>query len=192
MEYLIYKNDEKELYPSYDSILKPRPFYHTGFEQSLEKIVLNEKPYMERDIVDRIFADKSRTLKATIKALFNEIQIRESLDYVLISDINKGMCRQHCYLENLKVLNQRNYSIELMNEFNRRKLQIENNVINLEQEKRREYLECWKDLLFLKKYLLSALKDYWNASSNKTFLNIKNDKRRGYLQKTEAYNWRQS
>lgn len=32
----------------------------------------------------------------------------------------------------------------------------------LEQEKRKEELECWRDLMFLKKYLLSSLKEYWD------------------------------
>jgi hypothetical protein len=193
MEYSIYRHSEKEFNPgSYfnDSILRPRPFYQTGFEQSLERIVLNEEPQKERNIIDKVFSDKSRTLKSTIKALFNEIQTREKLDYVLLTDISEDICRQHSYLESLKMLNQHNYSLELLNDFTSRKLQFEGNVLKLEQEKRKEYLACWKDLLFLKKYLLSALKDYWNASSSKTFLNIENDKHRGYLQETEAYNWK--
>ena len=43
-------------------------------------------------------------------------------------------------------------------------MQLETNVLDLEKEKRKEYLECWRDLSFLKKYLLSALKDYWDLS----------------------------
>lgn len=189
MEYKI--SEYTSVLPGYqqDSTLKPRPFYHTGFEKSLERIVLNE-PVKENGMVERVFTNKGRTLKSTIKALFNEIMLRERLDSFLLYRINDGICRQHNYLESLKVLNQHNYSPELLNEFAGKKAQIEDSVLKLEQEKRKEYLECWKDLMSLKKYLLSALKDYWNLTSRESFLNVENDKHRGYMQETEAYDWR--
>jgi len=193
MEYSIYKpgNEKLSLYGySGNSVLKPRAFYHTGFEDSLEKIVLKEEPEQERSIVDKVFSDKSRTLKATIKAFFNEIMTRENLDSILLSKIDNNICRQHSYLESLKLMNRHSYSLNLLGDFHKNKLHLEGNVLELEKEKRRENLECWKDLMFLKKYLLTALKDYWNTGSRKTFLNIENDnKHRGYMQETEAYNW---
>ncbi|MDP2938541.1 MAG: hypothetical protein Q8O13_00435, partial [Candidatus Omnitrophota bacterium] len=55
-------------FPSYleNSVLKPRDFYQTGIEEGLEKIILNEEPERERGVVDRVFSDKSRTLKVTV------------------------------------------------------------------------------------------------------------------------------
>ncbi|MDP1854234.1 MAG: hypothetical protein Q8L26_08560 [Candidatus Omnitrophota bacterium] len=191
MEYKI--SEYASVMPGYrqDSVLKPRPFYHTGFKETLERIVLNEEPQKERGIVDKVFSDKGRTLKETIKALFNEIQTRERLDHILLSDINEDMCRQHSSFEQVKSIMRFNYSTDFLDYFSKAKMQIEDKVLDLEKEKRKEYLECWKDLMFLKKYLLSALKDYWNASSSKSFLNIENDKpgHRIHMQKTEAYNW---
>ena len=43
-------------------------------------------------------------------------------------------------------------------------------VLELEKEKRREYLECWKDLMLLKEHLLSSLKDYWDLIKKRELL----------------------
>src|SRR3989338_2571665 len=191
MEYSIYNCNELNQYVCRnDSVLKPRPFYHTGFEESLERIVLNEEPQIERSIVDKVFSDKGRTLKATVKAFFNEIMLREKLDSFLLFDMNQDICKQHNYLESIKELHRFSYHPELLKDFHEKKMKLDDNVLGLEKEKRKEYLECWKDLMGLKKYLLIALKDYWNLNSRESFLNVKDDKHRGYVQKTEAYSWR--
>jgi len=176
-----------------DSILKPRPFYHTGIEESLENIVLKEEPETKKDAVDKVFSDKGRTLKATVKALFNEIMLRERLDSFLLYDMNQGICKQHNYLESIKELHRFSYFPELLKDFHEKKMKLEDNVLGLEKEKRKEYLECWRDLMALKKYLLSALKDYWNLNSRKSFLDIENDKsgHRNHMQEAEAYTWKQ-
>jgi len=184
-------NEYRSIMPSYpgSSVLKPRPFYHTGLEKGLERIIFDESAETGKDEVCRIFSDKSRTLKATIKALFNEIMLRERLDSFLLYSMDKDICKQHNYLERLKEFNRFNYSQELLKDFHDEKMKVEDNVLGLQKDKRKEYLECWKDLMGLKKYLLSALKDYWNASNRGSFLNVENDKHRGNLQETETYNW---
>jgi len=182
MEYQIYK-------PKYEKgsnligyldnpLLKSRSFYQTGIEESLENIVLREEPVRERGIVERVFSDKGRTLKATIKALFNEILLRERLNSELLVKIDSDICKTDSYLEQIKFLTQRQYTPDLEIGFSRRRTQLENQVLDLEKEKRQEYLTCWKDLMFLKKYLLSALKDYWTVSNRKSFLNMENDRYR--------------
>jgi len=193
MEYQSYRPETEFNAIGYldNSVLKPRPFYHTGFEESLERIVVDEEPRKERDIVDKVFSDKSKTLKATVKALFNEIMLRERLDSFLLYDMNEDICKQHNYLESIKELHRFSYSTQLFNDFHEKKMKLEDNVLGLEKEKRKEYLDCWKDLMFLKKYLLSALKDYWNAGNRKLFLDMQNDGYGESLQETEAYNWKQ-
>jgi len=192
MQYKINKNSQYlNAFPSYleNSILKPRSFYHTSFEDSLEKIVFNEEPEKEKDVLGRVFSDKNKTLKATIKALFNEIMLREGLDSFLLYNINEDICRQHSCLEQVKEFTRFNYSAGFLDYFSKAKIKLENNVLNLEQEKRKEYLECWKDLTLLKKELLSALKDYWLISKRRCSLNLENDGRGEYMQETEAYSW---
>ncbi|MCX5698651.1 MAG: hypothetical protein NTX01_03005 [Candidatus Omnitrophica bacterium] len=186
-----YRNsDYANALPSYldNPALKPRNYYETGLEQGLESIVLNEEP-ADKGVVDKVFADKGRTLKATVKALFNEILTREKLDSELLKRIDSDICKTDSYLEQIHFLTKRQYTPDLDLAFSRRRTQLESQVKDLEKEKRQEYHECWKDLMFLKKYLLSALKDYWNLGGRKTFLNVENDGCRGSVQKTEAYNW---
>jgi len=177
--------------PSYldNPALKPRNYYETGLEQGLESIVLNDEPVGEKGIVDRVFSDKGRTLKATVKALFNEILTRENLNSELLKRIDSDICKTDTYLEQVHFITKRQYTPDLEISFSRRRSQLESQVRDLEKEKRQEYHECWKDLMFLKKYLLSALKDYWNIGGRKTFLSVEDDRYRGSMQKTEAYNW---
>lgn len=158
--------------PSYldNPILKPRNFYETGLEESLEKIVLSDEPREERDLVDRIFSDKSRTLKATIKALFNEVLTREHLSTVLLKDINSEICKTGSYLEQIRDATKRQYTHDLELAFSGRRTQLEGRVLDLEKEKRQEYLTCWKDLAYLSKGLLVALKDYWDMSHKAGFM----------------------
>lgn len=161
---------------SENSLLKPRNFYETGLEQSLEKIVLYDEPEEERGMVDRIFSDKNRTLKATIKALFNEVLTREHLNSVLLKDIDSELCKTGSYLEQIHDVTKRHYGHDLELAFSGRRTQLESRMLELEKEKRQEYLTCWKDLAYLSKGLLVALKDYWNLSNRKSFLNMENDR----------------
>jgi len=191
-----YKNSQYlNAFPSYleNPTLKPRRLYHTGFDKSIEKIVLDE-PEEAKSLTHKtesIFSNKSKTLKATIKSLFNEINTRENLDSFLLYRVNEDICRQHTYFENLKTLFRFNYSPELLQDLHSKKIKIEDAVLGLEKEKRKEYLECWKDLTLLKKDLLVALKDYWLLSKREQ-PNQENDRHREDMQKIEAYSWQGS
>lgn len=179
--------------PSYwdNPALKPRNFYVTGLEQSLESIVMDEEPEKEKGLVDKVFSDKSRTLKTMVKSLFNEILTREKLDSILLGKIDSAICKTDTYLEQIRSLTKRQYLPDLGIALSRRRTTLEGQVRDLEKEKRQEYLTCWKDLMFLKRYLLSALKDYWNIGGRRSFLDVENDGYRGTMQEIEAYNWKQ-
>ena len=163
--------------PSYwnESTLKPRRFYYTGFENTLENILSKEEPEKKEGIIDKVFSDKGKTLKATIKALFNEIMLRENLDSFLLYQINEDIGRQHTHLEQVRQMTRFNYS-GFLDYFSKAKIRLENNVLGLEKEKRQEYLNCWKDLMGLKKYMLSTLKDYWELNRKSKFLEDENGK----------------
>lgn len=162
----------RSVFPSYseNSLLKPRNFYETGLEESLEKIVLADEPEQERDLVDKVFADRSRTLKATIKALFNEMLTRERLNSVLLKDINSEICKTGSYLEQIRDVTKRQYSHDLELAFSGRRTQLESRQLELQKQKRDEYVCCWKDLAYLSKGLLVALKDYWDMSHKASFM----------------------
>ena len=190
MEYknLTYHN----VLPSYldNPLLKPGHLYETGLDQSLEKIVMDDEPEKEKDLVDKVFSDKSRILKTTVKVFFNEITTRKRLDSDLLKKIDSEICHTDSYLAQIRELTKRQYTPDLELAFSRRRTQLEDRVLNLEKEKRQEYLTCFKDLSISSRYLLSALKEYWSLSGKKSFLGVENDNGyRGPVQEIEAYNW---
>ncbi|MBU4000572.1 hypothetical protein KKG29_05400 [Patescibacteria group bacterium] len=156
-------------FPGYLENTVSKPFYHSDLKNTLEGIVFKETPEKQQGILEKMFSDKGKTLKGTVKALLNEIKLRETLDSHLIKKIDDEVCSKHTdlmQLNNLKL----NYSPDLARDINTTKMQLENSVLELEKEKRKEYLECWRDLMFLKKYLLTSLKDYWDLVNKRNVL----------------------
>jgi len=188
-----YKNlSYNNVLPSYldNPLLKPMHLYEIGLEQSLEKIVMDDEPEKEKDLVDKVFSNKGRILKTTVKVFFNEILARKRLDSELVKKIDSEICHTDSYLAQIRELTKRQYTPDLELAFSRRRTQLEDRVLNLEKEKRQEYLTCFKDLSISSRYLLSALKEYWSLSGKKSFLGVENDNGyRGPLQEIEAYNW---
>lgn len=156
-------------FPGYLENQPSRPFYHTRLENALEGITLKAEPEKERSPLERVFSNKATTSKATVKALLDEIKLRENLDSHLLKTIDDEICRQNTkllQLDNVKF----HYSPELQRARDKTRIQLETNVLLLEQEKRKEYLECWRDLMFMKKYLLTSLKDYWDLAKKRNLL----------------------
>jgi hypothetical protein len=164
MEYT--KDNYIDVMPGYlgNPALAHRNLYHSESDDGLESIILKPHPERELDMLGKLFSDRKKNLKATVKTLFGEIELRERLNSFLLYRIDAEICRQHSYLDQLQVMTGHNYSLELFKDLTRTRMQVENNARDLEKEKRKEYLESWRDLSFLKKYLLSALKDYWDLS----------------------------
>ena len=135
--------------PGYLENQSTKPFYHTTLHNVLEGVSLKPLPQYERGGLETVFSDKAKTSKAGVKALLEEIALRETLDSHLINKIDYEICEQNTalmQLDNLKV----DYSPELAKHVDKRRTQLETNVLELEKEKRKEYLECWYDLMFLK------------------------------------------
>ncbi len=147
--------------------IKLRPFYHTDLRTTLENIVFTEKP--RKGILETVFSDKSKSLKTTCKSLLNEIELRENLDSHLLKKINDEICRFHTHLMHMEKIKIQ-YFPDSFAEVNKIKMQFENEILELEKEKRNEYLECWRDLMFLKKYLLVAFKEYWDLIKKRELL----------------------
>jgi len=145
------------------------PFAHKELKKSLELVVSNPQPKQKSCPLEDMFSDKAKTLKASVNALLEEIKLREDLNAYQFKKINGEICRQHTelmQLENLKG----HYPFNLTSDIGETKSQIEMNVLELEKEKRKEGLECWRDLMFLKKYLMVSLKDYWELARKRGVL----------------------
>ena len=144
-----------------NSLLTPRHFYQTGFEDTLEEIVKDIQAAPAQGYLDGMLGDKKRTLKAVVKSLFNEIQSREQLSTILLGKINEEILNSHTYLHEIRDLTSRSYSMDLALNLGRRRTQLEDRIIGLEKQKQEESLTCWRDLMQIRRYLLTSLKDYW-------------------------------
>ena len=145
---------------SSDSRKKAVPFAHKELKKSLEAIVSDTEPGPRRPVLEDMFSDKAKTLKASVNALLEEIQLREDLNAFHFKKMNDEICRQHTELMQLENIRD-SYPFDLTGDLDEAKARIKTNVLELEREKRQEGLECWRDLMFLKKYLMRSLKDYW-------------------------------
>jgi len=147
----------------------PKPVGHEGLKKSLEKVVSIPKPKQKPGVLEDMFSDKAKTLKASVNALLEEIKLREDLNANQFKKMNGEICRQHTELMQLE--NIRNcYPGDLTRDIDEAKVKLKANVLELEREKRSEALECWRDLMFLKKYLMVSLKDYWELDRKRGVL----------------------
>ena len=143
--------------------------FHPGSKKSLGKIVSEIKTTKGMKIIDRLFLDKAKTLKATVNALLEEVENRRNLNHSLVDEIDREKAvinSDLIHLNNLRV----HYDLERDRERNKSKLKLEDKAQRLGEEKRREDVDCWRDMMFLKKYLMSALREYWDVVKRRELL----------------------
>jgi hypothetical protein len=159
-----YENDTadkyRNIFPGYTHTLEGR--LYLPVEEGALEVFEATGIRREEDPIERLFSGKSKTLKATVRELLNEIDLREGLNSSLFSKVDEEICKTKTYLLEINGVCQRRYGVEEL-QFGRRRTQLEDRLVRLEQEKRQEEKEFWKDAMFLKKYLMSALADYWET-----------------------------
>ncbi len=138
-------------------------------KESLEVVISNSKPEEKPCLLEDMLFDKAKTLKASVNAILEEIQLREDLNANQFKKINGEICRQHTELMQLENIRDC-YPSDLTKDVDEAKAKVKTNVLELEKEKRSEGLECWRDLMFLKKYLMVSLKDYWELTRKRGVL----------------------
>ena len=143
-----------------DSLLKPRHFYKTGLEETLEGVVAEKTPAPAESFLERVLGEKALGLKATVKALFNELQAREKLNADITAQISDDTCRTGSYLEEIRLLTRNDYSNYWASKFTGRRTQLEDRTIGLARELREEARANFREQSQLRLYLLKALKDY--------------------------------
>lgn len=137
---------------------KASPFVHRGLKKSLE--VINSSSKKSPTLLENLLSDKAQTLKASVNAMLEEVQLREDLNASHFGKIDGEVSRLRVELRNLE---NGGYSDpgDLSGVVDEERVRIGKEVLELERERRSEGLECWRDLMFLRKYLMGALKDYW-------------------------------
>ncbi len=134
----------------------------TSFENLLNKIP-DSKPETLTDLV----SDKAQSLKSTLKEILEDINLRKNINYRLLKKINKTICQENTALMALeKQEGQYHFDIEIR----KVKRKFEDSVLDLEKEKRAEYLECWRDLVDIKRYLMVAFREYWDLAKRREML----------------------
>jgi hypothetical protein len=146
-------------------------FQRTNYPD-LENTVLSilsaeEKP---SSTLDEIFSNKTKVLKSTIKQLFNEINLRFQVDKDVCQSITDDFCACYAFLEEEKLHVGRGYDMEMVLSLMPRRSQLETQIFDLKKQKRTEALECWRDMMVLKKYLMMALSEYWKLSKRQQLL----------------------
>ncbi len=135
-------------------------FKHKRLNKSLEEIVSDTNTRKNSGPLENMLSDKAKNLKASVVALLEEIQLRQDLNASHFKKMNGEISRLHTELMNMDNVGVC-YPNDLLREIDEARSRIKADVLELEREKREEGLECWRDLMFLKKYLMGALKDYW-------------------------------
>ena len=81
------------------------PFNHEELKKSLEEIVSNPKSETDNSPLENMFSDKSKSLKASVNALLEEIKLREGINTYQLKRIEYEVCQQHTRLMQLDNLN---------------------------------------------------------------------------------------
>lgn len=148
-----------------DSLQRPN---YPDLEQMVISIISSDdKPSSS---LESIFTNKTKVLKSTIKQLFNEINLRLQVDKDIFKGIDDDISQCDNFLEEIKQHVGKGYDMERILSFLPRRTQLETQIFDLNKQKRTEALECWRDLMFLKKYLMSALSEYWLLSKRQQLL----------------------
>ncbi|WP_459918990.1 hypothetical protein [Desulfocicer niacini] len=136
------------------------PFEDSGTRKSIEDIASNFPREKRKSVLGDMISDRARTLKAGVVALLEEIVLREDLNRGQFEKIDFEVCQLRD-----RVLQYESLERELLEGLDGArsevKSKLEGEILKLERERRKESLECWRDLMFLKKYLMVSLKDYW-------------------------------
>ena len=120
-----------------DSRKKATPFAHTELKKSLEAIVATPEPGSQRPVLEEMFSDKARTLKASVNALLEEIQLREDVHNSHFKKMNNEICRQHTELMQLENIIDC-HPFDLTGDVDEAKTRIKSNVLELKREKRQK------------------------------------------------------
>jgi hypothetical protein len=140
---------------------KKSPFAHRYLKKSLEANTLDSNSVKPVGLLEDLHSDKALSLKASVNVLLEEIKLREDLNGSHFGKIDGEVSRLRVALRNLENTGYCDPR-DLSGEVDESRFRIKGDVLELERERRKEGLECWRDLMFLKKYLMGALREYWD------------------------------
>ncbi len=154
-----------------DGKITEGPLDQTKIDIALNSLLYRPNNESRLGSLEGIFQDKAKTQKASAKALLDEIELRQKLNSRMVYDIDDEILKQNNLI--LEINNRKEgYFFDNFIDLRKISLKLEDRVLELESEKRKESLECWRDIMFMKKYLLSSLKDYWDLARKRDALSL--------------------
>ncbi len=109
----------------------------------------------DMDSADAFFFDKIERIRQVIVETIFEMKNRQRLNESFIQGIDSKIANMLHELKELK-----HWSLGNNPSIETRRIHLEKEVLQLEKEKRINNLNCWRDLLLLKKDLREALSEY--------------------------------
>ena len=118
------------------------------------------------DTIDDFFLDKSKSAQSLIKEINFEIDERTKIKDNNLLKIDYDIIHVREKMHNLEgAIGYLTPSLA-----NRRKSMLEMQIGNLYREKRDQYVNEFKDRIFLKKDLFAALREYWASKHEQDFM----------------------
>ena len=156
-----------ELYRTDYINVKDIPAYSliTPYAQKEDIKVLEEilnKEDKTHDLTESFFSGKSNILMIKILDLVSQIRERKRMQELNVRRRNKDVLSLETGLLQLDSL--RKSFAPYTPDMGKRKTALESKIIDLESEKGKEYVECFRDLVPLKESLLDSLRAYRTAS----------------------------
>ena len=126
--------------------------------------------------VQKMVSGRVKAEKAIVKQILEEIVVRENISKDIHSKIDLDMLQCENFLHEINSITKRQYLIDKDSlRFSARKTEFDMKLLSLEAEKRAEQLSIWNDISTLRRYLLFAFKDYWNAVRREEIINLKDE-----------------
>mgnify|MGYP001575730727 CR=1 FL=1 len=124
-----------------------------------------------KSYVQSLISDKTKAEKAVAKQLLNEIGLREKIRRDSIRSIDEDICQSENLLNEIRAITEAPYFPAIDDlRFGSRRTTLEMKLLELNELKRRQEVEAWKDESTLRRYLLFAFRDYWIAARRSQLL----------------------
>jgi len=145
------------------------PIHHsTSSPKSLEQLLSPLLANSSNDPIDQIWEDKLKIARFKISSLVSALSLRENIKERNIYGIDEDICKIHTQQFALATSPSFDkYSINLD------QIGLEKSVCSLEHEKRSEVVNCWKDIITMRKDLVEAINEYLSLKRKMDLLGIK-------------------
>ena len=117
------------------------------------------------DFVERTFTEDVRLLKKRMKEIKQELESRKDLRRYSLSEMESDVSALECYLNRIN-----HWAPGYKSGVDKRRSDMERELLELKKEERMERLAFWKDVALLEKELLSLLREYRKAMRKKELL----------------------